>query len=238
MIRVFRYELKRLLWNKFFFGILLILSCYCLGILTGEVILGIANTAPFSAWSFGYYLSRLVPPVCMAELFFLTFFHSGKERQVQVLVQSTPVDPRTYTLIRCGAVMTGTVGLAVCVIALGIGFYQILFGCVTLSELLFPAVITIFPAILFCLGMGRLAEVWHPALLYVLIGVVVILSFAPLPWGLEFSLGSFYMEYPLTLGTLDPAFSVPVWVWGGRGFYIAGGILMFGWSLYRQRESF
>ena len=79
MGKIFRYELRRLLWNKIFFGILAVSMGWGWVLLTGEVILGIANTAPFSPWSFGYYLARLLPMLCLGELFFLSFFTSGQE---------------------------------------------------------------------------------------------------------------------------------------------------------------
>lgn len=62
MVKIFRYECKRLLWNKFFFGILAVTLFYGWQVLTGASILGVSHTAPFSPWTFGDYLSRLPPP--------------------------------------------------------------------------------------------------------------------------------------------------------------------------------
>ena len=44
MIKVFRYECKRLLWNKFFFGLLLVLLFYGWQVLRGVTILGVSHT--------------------------------------------------------------------------------------------------------------------------------------------------------------------------------------------------
>ena len=74
MHKIFHYELKRLLWNKFFFGLLVVTLFYAYQVFTGEIILGVAHTAPFSPWSFGCYLSRLLPLLWVGELFFLSFF--------------------------------------------------------------------------------------------------------------------------------------------------------------------
>jgi len=79
--KIFRYECKRLLWNKFFAGLLLVLLFYGWQVLTGATILGVSHTAPFSPWSFGDYLSRMVPLLWIGSLFFLTFFTSGKARR-------------------------------------------------------------------------------------------------------------------------------------------------------------
>ena len=61
MGKIFRYECKRLLWNKFFFGLLLVSLFYGWQVLSGVTILGVSHTAPFSPWSFGDYLCRMVP---------------------------------------------------------------------------------------------------------------------------------------------------------------------------------
>ena len=85
MVKIFRYECKRLLWNKFFFGILAVTLFYGWQVLTGASILGVSHTAPFSPWSFGDYLCRLLPLMWIGALFFLTFFTSGKARRAAVL---------------------------------------------------------------------------------------------------------------------------------------------------------
>ena len=51
MVKIFRYECKRLLWNKFFFGILAVTLFYGWQVLTGASILGVSHTAPFSPWT-------------------------------------------------------------------------------------------------------------------------------------------------------------------------------------------
>ena len=81
MHKIFHYELRRLLWNKFFFGLLAVTLFYAYQVFTGEIILGVAHTAPFSPWSFGCYLSRLLPLLWVGELFFLSFFTAGRERR-------------------------------------------------------------------------------------------------------------------------------------------------------------
>ena len=82
MSKIIIYELRRLLWNKVFFGILVICLGFGFSLLQGEIIMGVSNTAPFSPWSFGSYLSQLIPVICLGELFFLTFFFSDKKRKV------------------------------------------------------------------------------------------------------------------------------------------------------------
>ena len=57
MVKIFYYELRRLLGNRFTVGLLLVALLYGYWTMRGEILLGIANTAPFSPWSFGAYLA-------------------------------------------------------------------------------------------------------------------------------------------------------------------------------------
>ena len=49
------------MWNRFFFGILLILLFFGYQVLNRITILGAARTAPFSPWSLGDYACRMLP---------------------------------------------------------------------------------------------------------------------------------------------------------------------------------
>ena len=94
MTKIFRYECGRLLWNKFFFGLMAVLLFYGWLTLNTATILGVSHTAPFSPWSFGDFLSRLLTLLWIGTLFFLTFFTSGKARRASVLTDAAPVSPR------------------------------------------------------------------------------------------------------------------------------------------------
>ena len=80
MRKIFVYECKRLLGNKFFVGLVAVIVFYGWQVLNRVTILGVSHTAPFSPWSFGDYLGRLLPLLWIGALFFLTFFTSQAER--------------------------------------------------------------------------------------------------------------------------------------------------------------
>ena len=107
MRKIFYYQCRRLLCNKLFWGLLAVILWYSREVLYGTVIRGVCNTAPFSPWSFGYYLTFLLPFLCAAELFFLSFYTSPAERRVEVLASATPVSPRHYSFSRWGALAVG-----------------------------------------------------------------------------------------------------------------------------------
>lgn len=212
MNKILRYELRRLLWNKMFFGILLVTLGYGWLTLTGPVIRGVAHTAPFSPWSFGYYLSQTLPLICLGELFFLAFFFSKEEHRLQPLTQATPVKWKRYMALRCGAVLTATAILCLCAAALAVGSYVSLFGWMDYSGLVLPALLVFVPPVIFCLGGGLMLSYIDRGLICILMAAVLLLPALPLPAAASLSLRSFFSQFPLTLNTEDPAFQIPVWL--------------------------
>lgn len=183
MRKVMRYECKRLLWNRFFVGLVLVLLFYGWQVLGGTTILGVAHTAPFSPWSFGDYLSRMTPLLWVGVLFFLTFFTSPKARRVASLTDAAPMPPHRYALARCAAALTGSALLALICLAQAAVFYWRYFGWCGWGELLLPAVLTLLPALIFALGSGWLLGRWRPWALYVWMLVPFVCMVLPLPRG-------------------------------------------------------
>ena len=56
--------------------------------------------------------------------------------------------------------------------------------------------------------------------------VPLVLLALPLPGALSVWNGSFFTRYPLTLGTLDPAFQLPPAVWGPQCALLAAGAVL------------
>lgn len=206
MTKIFRYELRRLLCNKFFLALTAVTLYFAWRTLTGETILGVSYTAPFSAWSFGAYLCSVLPLLLVSLLFFLTFLFSAQEARVRVLTDATPADPIRYLLTRLAALGTGVLLLALGVAALGCAFLWRLFGVSGGLPLLAAAVLALLPPLLLFLGLGAALATLHPAAPYVLMLAAVLLGRAQLLGG------TFFYDRPAALaeqGVLDPAFSVP-----------------------------
>lgn len=209
MIKVFRYECKRLLWNKFFVGLLLVLLFYGWQVLNRVTILGVSHTAPFSPWSFGDYLSRMLPLLWIGALFFLTFFTSKAERWRDALTSATPAKPSIYGMARCCAALVGTVLLSLAVVFLAAVFYGRMFHWDSWSSLLLPTVLTLAPPLIFALGSGWFLGHLRSWLIFMWMLLPGLLMVLPLPEFLGLLNGSVFVNRPLTLGVLDPAFSLP-----------------------------
>lgn len=226
MTKIFRYELKRLICNQFFIGILAVLLFYGWQVLSEETIQGVAHTAPFSPWSFGNYLSRMIPLLWVGALFFLTFFTSAAERRTAVLTAVTPVKPLGYALARYAAALVGTILLIVAVLILAAVFYGRYFGWYRWGSLLLPTLVTVLPTLLFALGSGWLLGRLRPWLIYAWMLFPFLMAAFPLPQALSVWNGSLFATYPVSLGVLDPEFSLPSGVWCTQFVTLLLGVIL------------
>lgn len=208
MRKIFFYECRRLLCNKFFLGLLLVILFYGWQMLNRVTIFGIAHTAPYSPWSFGDYLCRMLPLLWMGALFFLSFFSGKAEAQRKALTAATPVKPAVYSMVRCSAAFVGTALVALVVILLALVFYGRLFHWAEWRTLIFPAVITLLPPLVFALGSGWALGRFRSWLLYLWMLFPVVWIALPMPDSFGLVTGSAFAERPLALDTLDPAFSL------------------------------
>ena len=236
MNKIFKYELKRLLLNKLFFGMLVIIGFVSWQTLRNDVILGIANTAPFSPWSFGYYLSRDMPLLLIGVLLVLHSFFSYKEQQVSKLTKATAVKQSKYMAVRYGAAIVSYLLLGACAVIIYAGFCGTIFNFTSFQFFVVPLIITILPAILFFMGMGIWVEQIKPNLVYGVMALVIILALSPLPYSLDLIGANFFSKYPMGLKTLDPEFVIPLSVLLGKCAYSIIGILLIATSLYKQEN--
>lgn len=141
MRKIYGYECKRLLLNRFFFGLLAIMLFYGWQVLNRITIMGIDNTAPFSVRSFGDYLCRMVPIIWMGAALFICSFASKKAKNTAVITNTTAVPPKKYLLTRFFAAFTGTGLLAIFTIGEALLFYGIYFQWYGWRELALPALV-------------------------------------------------------------------------------------------------
>ena len=143
-------------------------------------------------------------------------------------------------LFAVGAVLALLINNVYMVPILGIGFslapiwylrstaasYGRMFGWYGWGSLLLPALATLLPALVFALGSGWLLGQIRPWLVYVWMAVPFLCMALPLPDALGIWNGHFFSKYPLALGTLDPAFSMPAAVLIVQCILLAAGIVL------------
>lgn len=240
MSKVFKYELKRLLLNKFFIALLVITVLYSYQILKGDIIVGVAYTAPFSSWSYGMYLADVMPLLLITLLFFITFLYSNQEKQVKQLTFATPVSPLKYALIKCSAMTVGYFIISLFVIILSLIFYGVIFEFYGFTNFIIPILLTLIPSMLFIFGVGLLAGSVQSNILYALMIVVLLIGFLPLPGFADLYGGYLFSTYPLELPVgLDgePMFSLPIAFLLSKIFYSVVGVLMMFYGIKRYTKT-
>jgi len=207
MTKIFMYELRRLLLNKFFITLAFINGFYAWFVLSTQTIMGTAFTAPFSQWSFGGYLAAVMPMIMLTTLFLLSFYYSRNEKQVAVLTSATPMDRRKYMLVRNAVVALGFLFLCLVAVILAIFFYASIFRFTSFGGFALPGVIIILPGFVLFMGLGHFVGKIHVGFLYALIPLLFLMGFLPLI--LDIFGGGFFNNFPLTLPVAadgEPAF--------------------------------
>lgn len=224
MFKIYYYELRRLLVNKFFLCLLLITAFYSYQTMSGEIILGIADTAPFSGWSYGVYLAKVLPLLLVSLLFFISFLYLRKEMQVKVLTQAAPFSASVYRLIKTSAITSAFILISLVPIAISCWFYAAYFHLGPSLEQAAACLYTLVPAAVFTLGLGLLLGRLQPLLIYACMAAALVLDALPISFDL-YGL-RFLSSYPLTLKLLDPIFQIPLDQLIQRLLLIGVGLLM------------
>ena len=237
MRKVFVCELRRLLLNKFFFGILAAVLLYGWVLLSGEVILGVAYTAPFSPWSFGYYLARLLPLLWVGTLFFLTLLHLGGRTADRGADRRDCGGPAPL----CGRALHGAAARDASAAwrrrAAGRGILCLYAALDTIGgACCFLCWQSRCSPLVFAAGSGWLLGGACPWLVYGWMLAPFILSALPLPEALGLWNGTLLRSYPLTLPA-DPPFTLPAAVWVAQGLLLLAGILLLGMRIFRRRQT-
>lgn len=235
--KIYLYELRRVMLNKSFFGMLAACLFASWQTLQSETILGVAHTAPFSPWSFGSYIARVAPLLMVGLLLMLHSLFSPKAVQINSLTAATPTSPSVYLLIKCSAVATAWLLLAAITAALGIGYLLHAFGdAVRVWSLIAPTVVVLLPALIFVLGLGLLAGHMQSAFIFALMPLVMAADLLPVADGARLLAGSYFSGFPLSLDTLDPAFVLSSDLAAGRLVYLAAGGAFIIIALHKARH--
>lgn len=147
-----------------------------------------------------------------------------------------PIDPAKYQLIRCVAIIVGFLIISISAITVSFVFYADIFHFTNFGVFIAPILLVLLPAMLFVLGIGIALGELHPALVYALIPVTLLLTLLPLPDALNLLGGSFFSSYPTMLNIVEPPFSVPLSVLVGKTVYTVIGILLTLLGIIRFRK--
>lgn len=156
MNKIFKYQLKRLLKSKLFWGIFLFLTFFAWEVLANEIVLGIRNTAPFSFESTRYYLFKMQWVLILGVISMIWTFLNKKGKKLYRLIKATPMEIFKY-MISCGsAILTVYTILLGWSVVVGIAFNIYCFKCTGALPLLLNGalLIGIMAILLLITGMG------------------------------------------------------------------------------------
>jgi len=229
--KIFKYELKRLLLSKLYIALLIVNGIFAWYVLSADIIMGVAFTAPFSMWSFGGFMAAVMPMGILTMLFLMSFYYSTNERLVEELTTATPAPKLKYMLVRNGVVALGFLVICLMAVALSVYFYVSIFGFSNFAGFVLPGIITVLPGFMFFMGFGALAGRIRPGVLYALIPAVFLVGFGAGPVFLDVFGGGYYGNAPLDLPVGidgEPGFVLSLSFMLSRVFFlVAGGIMWF-----------
>ena len=230
MNRVFYYELKRLIFSRTFIGLFIVNGVFAWYLLTSDIIAGVACTAPFSAWSFGAYLGKVMPICILAVLFLLSCYYSKKQKSVETLMAQTPVSPGQFLAIRSAALLVCFLLICILVTGLALFFYIRFFGFCQFLDFLLPAILLLPSCFIFAVGIGLLAGRVHQSLLYLVMLIFFALGFSGVGGDFDYFGTGYFVNKPLSLPVDafgEPAFHVSMAFGIARLLYFVAGIALF-----------
>ncbi|MFV0395344.1 MAG: hypothetical protein ACK5LC_13275 [Coprobacillaceae bacterium] len=237
MNKIFKYELYRTIVNKFYFGILITSILYSWQILTTKTIQGISNTAPFSSWSFGDYISQISLLLCIALVFFINNLFSNKATKVKILTSTTSINQRKYLLIKCLAITIAWLLVILIVTFIGIAFLMYWFSNdINIIELIFPTLCIVIPTFIFTMGLSLLLGQIYRILVYFAIPMLLLLTVSPLFETAQLFCNTYFTQYPLSNDTLDPVFTLTTPILTSRVTYLIIGILFIILGVYLENK--
>lgn len=229
MFKVLCYELRRLLLNKFFIALALITGFYGYSLLGGDIIMGVAGTAPFSGWSYGAFLAGIAPILMVTALFFVSHLYTPGEARTRTLTMATPVDPRACGLVKLAAIAVGSLLICGVAVSVSLVFYARVFGFTAFGGFLAPMAFVLAPCMLAAIGAGVALGRLHPALVYGLMLCCLLLGRTGLPAGVDLPGAGFFHTQPLSLPagvTGEPAFLIPPGVAWARAACAGAGLAL------------
>ena len=210
MNKIFAYELRRAVCNKGFAGIAVATLWYAWQLLNNTIILGVANTAPFSPWSFGAFLAWLGPLLSLALLLLLRE-QSKTALKCAALTRATPIEEGRYRLVKLAAAVCAWSLLALAATALGLIFLAAIFRAdMEWGALAAVAALALLPPLFLWAGAAGLLGRIRPWLIFPLMALALVCGYIFMPLATDVYGATLFTAYPLTLGTTDPAFHPPM----------------------------
>lgn len=172
-LRIFKYEMKRLILSKAYIFLLILVCAYSLYILKAGILPGFANTAPFSEWSFMNYLFIIAPFLSIILLFYVSRLFSPYEKNVMRITSSMPFSGPMYFFIKLAVITLAYIFAAFMAIIACFIFYGTVFEFYDFKIFAVCIALVLIPQMLFLQGIG----IWLGKIRHTLAIVLIALIF-------------------------------------------------------------
>lgn len=175
-LKIFKYELKRLIFTKFYLVICVLSILYSYYLLTAKYIKGLSSTAPFSQWSYSGFLCDMNTFLLIVVMFFFTYLFNKKENEVREITRSTPMLENKYLAIKIFAIITTYLILCLAIITVSFIFYAQIFKFTDFCSFILPMIIVLLPSLLLTIGLCFFLGKKNISLIYVAMPIIIGLS--------------------------------------------------------------
>ncbi len=169
---ILKYEIKRLVFNKKFFYIVLIIGVLSYDFLTRLVIGGYGYSAPFSQLSYSLFMSMMVPFSLIVLFLLCTTVSSRKEIGARKIIFSSPLKQTKYYAIKAASILVAFLITALVPIIMSFIFYSITFNYHNFLNFIVPIILFFLPPVFLAIGLFFLVGSISNKLLYILIPVI------------------------------------------------------------------
>ncbi|MBU5427234.1 hypothetical protein KQI41_12485 [Tissierella pigra] len=175
-INLLKYEIKRMIISKKYLYMILILIAFTYDSLTRLVIGGYYGTAPFSEWTYTFFIQLISSLVMSIMIFMMTNIFNEKELRARKILFSAPIPQSKYYMLKIAGLVVTFILTALVPIIMSFIYYKVLFDYS--QFIIFGKYIIWFliPTFIFLLGVGMVLGKTSSNLLYGLIPMAFLLG--------------------------------------------------------------
>lgn len=197
MNKIFYYELKRTLNDKLFWLIFGITSIYACQIFVTDILEGISYTAPFSSWSYGFFLSKIVPFICIACFLRVSKNYGKKETENVRLIYTKNKYTKNYMNVKLCANLTAMIIILICLVLLSFIFYASIFHFFKFGDYISIILFTTIPPLIFTLGISYVLFRINPRIAVIAMCSFFFLEILGIEEKIDIFGGIFFKQTPL-----------------------------------------
>ncbi|SCG82037.1 hypothetical protein DW1_0417 [Proteiniborus sp. DW1] len=175
-ITLLRYEIRRIILSKKYFYMILLTIGLTYDSLTRLVTGGYYGTAPFSEWTYTFFIQLVSPLVISVIIFMMTNIFNEKELRARKIIFSTPISQARYYMLKIFTIVIAFVLIGLVPIIMSFIYYKVLFNYVGFTSYVKLILWFLIPSFVFILGLSMALGKINIKFLYGLIPITFLLG--------------------------------------------------------------